>query len=75
MKTTTEFPYSNFPIKLVHAEGNTKKTCWFQNQNHLDKYLSRNKLKPKDYEVFTNNVDIVGKSTGRKGTPKKPRSR
>lgn len=67
----TDFPYSNFPIKLVHAEGKNKKTCWFQSQNHLDKYLERSKLKPKDYEVFTNNVEIVGKSTRRKSTPKK----
>ena len=75
MKTTIEFPYSNFPIKLVHPEGKNKKICWFQCQDHLDKYLERSKLTPKEYEVFTNNVEIVGKGTRRKSTPKKSNRR
>jgi hypothetical protein len=66
----TDFPYSMFPIKLIHIDGKDKKTCWFQSENHMDKYIDRMKLDPKEYEVFTNNVEIVGKVTRRKGRKK-----
>lgn len=66
----TDFPYSMFPIKLTHMEGTNKKICWFQSENHLNEYIVRTKLKPKDYEVLTNNVEIVGKKSGRKGRKK-----
>jgi len=71
----SDFPYEMFPIKLVHVEGKYKKTCWFQCENHLQKYLDRSKLSPKDYEIKTNNVEIVGKGNRRKSTQKRPSSR
>jgi hypothetical protein len=37
-----------FPLTLNLSEG---KVCYFQCQEHLDKYIERNKLKPKDYKV------------------------
>ena len=36
----------------------------------MNKYIDRNKLEPKDYEVLTNNVEIVGKGNRRKGRKK-----
>lgn len=66
----TNFPYSMFPIKLTHMDGKDKKTCWFQTEDHMNKYIDRNKLEPKDYEVLTNNVEIVGKGNRRKGRKK-----
>jgi hypothetical protein len=32
-------------------EGKDEKVCYFQCQEHLDKYLNRSGLKPKDYKV------------------------
>jgi len=58
MKTTTKFPYSMFPYRLEHMDGTDKKICWFQNQNHVEKYIERNKLKSKDYKLESNNIEI-----------------
>ena len=71
----TDFPYENFPIKLVHKDGKDKKTCWFQCEAHFQKYIDRHKLVSKDYEVSTNNVEIMGKSTRRKSAQKRSSSR
>lgn len=43
--------YPGFPIRIQHMDRTDKKTCWFQCQDHLDKYLTRNKLESKDYTV------------------------
>jgi hypothetical protein len=39
-------------------DGTDKKICWFQNQNHVEKYIERNKLKSKDYKLESNNIEI-----------------
>lgn len=59
---TEEFPYKMFPIKLTHKEGKDKKTCWFQCSAHLDTYIKKNNLKPKDYEVKSNSIELVKKT-------------
>ncbi len=75
-ETPQEFPYSMFPFKLIHKEGKDlkdTKTCYFQSQSHVDKYVERCKFKPKDYQLYIKpgtNVETVGKSTGRKSTQK-----
>lgn len=38
------FPHSKFPFRLEYMEGNDKKICWFESQDHLDKHISRYKL-------------------------------
>lgn len=76
--TNETFPYDQFPYKLIHVEGKDKKTCYFQCQNHLDKYLARCKFNSKDYEIFVKpgtSVETVGKVTRRKSAPKKGTSR
>jgi hypothetical protein len=71
MKLVIDFPYESFPIKLTHKDGKDKKTCWFQCVEHYQKYIDRHKLKPNDFEVITNNVEIVGKGTRRKSNKKR----
>jgi len=44
-----KFPYDMFPYRLDHKT--EKKVCWFQCQEHLDKYIERHKLTSKDYAV------------------------
>lgn len=39
------------PLTLKYYEGKEEKVCYFQCQEHLDKYLSRYKLKPNTYKV------------------------
>lgn len=43
--------YPGFPIRIQHMDRSDKKTCWFQCQAHLEKYLNRNNLQSKDYTV------------------------
>jgi hypothetical protein len=72
------FPYDQFPFKVIHKDGNENKTCYFQCQNHVDKYVERCKFNSKDYQLFIKsgtNVETVGKGTRRKSTPKKASSR
>lgn len=38
------FPYETFTIRLEFGEKKTKTICYFQCQEHLDKYLGRYKI-------------------------------
>jgi predicted DNA binding CopG/RHH family protein len=48
---TTNFPYEKFTIRLEHNEGKSQKLCWFECDEHLQKYLTRHKLKKKDANI------------------------
>ena len=43
----TDFPYQSFPWRLDLSTT----VCHFECEEHLQKYLDRYKLKPKDYKV------------------------
>lgn len=70
-----KFPYSMFPFRVEHKEGNDTKICWFQSESHANTYIQRAKLKSKEYKLESNNVEIMGKGTRRKGTQKRSSSR
>jgi len=63
-KTTDKFPWESFPFRLDIKKEN--RVCWFQHEDHLNKLIEREKLTSKDYQISTNGVEIMGKSTGRK---------
>ena len=52
-----QFPYETFPWRLEvnkdchNVKGIALTVCHFQCEEHLQKYLDRYKLKPKDYQV------------------------
>lgn len=48
------FPYSNFPVKIIHYEGDILKTCYFQNEHYAKKYIDRNNFKKSDYQIHKN---------------------
>jgi hypothetical protein len=50
MKEKEKFPYDSFPYRLEHREGKTKKICYFECEEHLNKYVSKNKLKKRQYK-------------------------
>jgi hypothetical protein len=54
-KTEEElFPHHGFPIRLEHMDGKDKqdkKTCFFQTEGHLQKYLDKSKMKKSEYTV------------------------
>jgi|TARA_R100000027_G_scaffold12354_1_gene8807 hypothetical protein len=53
----TDFPYQTFPWRLEvnkdhhNVKGIALTVCHFQCEEHLQKYLDRYKLRPKDYKV------------------------
>lgn len=50
--TTEKFPYEHFTFRLELKEGKDNRVCWFECQDHVDRYLSRHKLKKKDYVLM-----------------------
>ena len=50
-----EFPYSQFPIRLEHMEGKDmkdKKTCYFDSEVNMKKYIQRSNLKKSEYQLY-----------------------
>jgi hypothetical protein len=45
------FPHTGFPVRLEYQDGKEHKICWFQCQNHLEKHLTRYKIKTKDVTI------------------------
>ncbi|WJZ47916.1 hypothetical protein [Synechococcus phage DSL-LC03] len=46
------FPHHGFPVRLEYMDGKDHKTCWFQSENHLEKHLTRYKLKPSETTIY-----------------------
>ncbi len=51
MENTEEFPFDQFPWKLVYKDGKETRKCYFQSEDHRKKYLDRYKLKKKDVKL------------------------
>jgi len=54
MSKEEEFPYDQFPWKLVQKEGKDNKDtrkCYFQSEDHMKKHIERYNLKKKDYTI------------------------
>lgn len=49
------------PLTLKYKEGKDDKVCYFQCQEHLDKYISRYKLKPNTYTVTKTQPKVKAK--------------
>ena len=46
-----EFPYDQFPWKLIHKDGKENRTCYFQTEDHMKKHIKRYQLKKKDIKL------------------------
>ena len=51
MDHTEEFPFDQFPWKLVYKEGNETRKCYFESEAHRQKHIDRYKLKKKDIKL------------------------
>ena len=51
MIPTELFPYEKFGFRLEFGEGKNPTICWFECQEHLDKYLERYKLDSKTIKI------------------------
>jgi hypothetical protein len=52
-----KFPYQNFTFRLEVKEGKDNKVCWFECQEHVNRFLDRHKLKKKDYTLTIKSND------------------
>ena len=75
-----EFPYTQFPVLVIHKDGkelkDTKK-CYFQSMHYADKYIVKSNFKKADYQLFVKpgtNVETMVSGTRRKSTQKRSSS-
>lgn len=61
------FPYTMFPYRLEHEEGEEKRTCWFQCEEHLHEHVRR-------YRITKGKVDVAEGFT-LKQDPLKPKAK
>ena len=74
------FPYETFPWRLEvnkdhhNVKGIALTVCHFECEEHLQKYLDRYKLRPKDYKVSNRDGKSLKSSKKHKtDVPKRPR--
>ena len=46
-----EFPFDQFPYKLIHTDGKETRKCYFQSEEHRKKHIDRYNLKKKDIQL------------------------
>jgi hypothetical protein len=51
MTKDEEFPYDQFPWRLIHKDGKETRKCYFQSEDHMKKHITRYNLKKKDYTI------------------------
>jgi len=79
MISTNLFPYEKFGFRLEFGEKKNSTICWFECQEHLDKYLERSKLDKRTIKIdYRDEPVVVGKkhkrSVEQKSKPKSDRS-
>ncbi len=50
-KNGEEFPFDQFPWKLVHKDGKEIRKCYFQSEEHRKKHIERYKLKKNEIKL------------------------
>lgn len=76
MISTELFPYEKFGFRLEFGEGKNATTCWFECQEHLDKYLERYKLDTRTIKVdYRDGKPIVPSKEHKRSVGQKPKSK
>lgn len=75
MISTELFPYEKFAFRLEFGEKKNSTVCWFECQEHLDKYLERYKLDKRTLKIdYRDEPAVVSKkhtrSVEQKSKPK-----
>ena len=67
------FPHFGFPVRLEYTDRGDHKICWFQNETHLEKHLTRYKLKRNEVRIdrndLQNELDLVYSTIGEPAEP------
>jgi hypothetical protein len=51
MEKKEDFPYDQFPYKLIHKDGKETRKCYFQTEDHRQKHIDRYSLKKKEINL------------------------
>ena len=51
MPSEEEFPFDQFPWKLVYKDDKETRKCYFQTEDHRKKFIDRYKLKKTDIKL------------------------
>jgi hypothetical protein len=76
--STELFPYDKFGFRLEFGDKKNPTICWFECQEHLDKYLERYKLDSKTTKIDYRDGKPADTSKKRKGSMEqkpKPKSK
>lgn len=79
MTETSLFPYEKFPFRLEFGEKKNVTICWFECEEHLQKYIIRSKLDKKSIKIDYRDKPIQlseehPRSVEQKSKPKNNRS-
>ena len=75
MIPTELFPYENFGFRLEFGEGKNPTICWFECQEHLDKYLERYKLDKRTIKIDYRDEPVVVSKKHKRSVEQKPKSK
>ncbi len=66
MIDTSLFPYEKFPVRLQFGEKKEISVCWFECDEHLQKYLNRYKLDKRTIKIDYRDGEPIDTSKERK---------
>ena len=73
MISTELFPYEKFAFRLEFGEKKNSTICWFECQEHLDKYLERYKLDKRTIKIDCRDEPVVVSKKHKRSVEQKPK--
>ncbi len=73
MISTELFPYEKFAFRLEFGEKKNPTICWFECQEHLDKYLERYKLDKRTIKIDYRDEPVVVSKKHKRSVEQKPK--
>ena len=76
MTPTELFPYEKFAFRLEFGEQKNPTVCWFECQEHLDKYLERYRLDKRTIKIdYRDGEPVVVSKERKRSVEQKPKSK
>jgi len=73
MISTELFPYDKFGFRLEFGEKKNPTVCWFECQEHLDKYLERYKMDMRTIKIDYRDEPVVVSKKHKRSVEQKPK--
>ena len=75
MISTEMFPYDKFGFRLEFGDKKNPTICWFECQEHLDKYLERYKMDMRTIKIDYRDEPVVVSKKHKRSVEQKPKSK